>query len=349
MRNSSFSDHSLKRLIVRHFPFLRTVYRRVLYPAYRNLPDPLYRIVDTCWHRHESDSGGARYLYEYFKWQKQLRFEKESADDVAEKVTVILLSFKRVQNMQSIVRGLLKAPFVEKIIVSNNNPEYDITRWISLKDPRLRLINQSKPTAPGMRFELARQEPGKYFLSIDDDVFLYPSQVRRLIKACLNNSGSPYGVQGENRNEAIRPENDSSVAPDGWESGLSGFNRQVDVLNRVYAFTREHLEEMYRLAKLLGIAVGELANGEDILLSFSGRSRPFMVDVGKILSCLSQDRDGIATWSTRNGFFQERSRLYDRLMAATGRRAAEDPVRGPAGAGDSVRRSSRGLGGSRQG
>jgi hypothetical protein len=285
------------------------VYRSLLYPAYQRLPDPIYRLLDTFAYRNDSDLGGIGYYRQYLKWRRHIRQRSTAWDALPHKVTVILLSFKRVRNIRLIVQGLLNAPFVETIIVSNNNPEYRIEEWIRIKDGRLRVINQPKRTAPGIRFELARREHGEYFLTIDDDVFLYAHQLQMLLKALMEDPISPYGLQGENRGLP------DSEEQNGWHSGLSGFAGEVDVINRVYAFTREHLEEMYRLARLLNIEVGELANGEDLLLSFSGNTKPRLVNAGRITACLSENRNDVATWATRKDFFAERSRLFVRLQA----------------------------------
>jgi hypothetical protein len=266
-------------------------------------------LLDTFAYRNDSDLGGIGYYRQYLKWRRHIRQRSTAWSALPHKVTVILLSFKRVRNIRPIVQGLLNAPFVETIVVSNNNPEYRIEEWIRIKDAKLRVINQPKRTAPGIRFELARREHGEYFLTIDDDVFLYADQLQMLLQALMENPNSPYGLQGENRS---LPDSEEET---GWHSGLGGFVGQVDVINRVYAFTREHLEEMYRLARLLNIEVGEIANGEDLLLSFSGNARPRLVNAGRITACLSENRDGVATWATRQDFFGERSRLFGRLQA----------------------------------
>jgi len=295
---------------VRSLPL--SIYRQLLYPAYLRLPDPVYRFVDTLVYRNDCNLGGPGYYREYLKWRWHIS-TNNSVGTLPHKLTVILLSFKRVRNIQLIVQGLLKLPFVETIIVSNNNPEYRIEQWIHFKDPRVRLINQPKPTPPGIRFELARGESGKYFLTIDDDVFLYSHQLTTLAKALMDDSLSPCGIQGENREFGTQNNGQRS---EGWHSGISGFDGRVDVINRVYAFTREHLDEMYQLAARLNIEVGALANGEDLLLSFSGYSKPRLIKVGRILGCLSENREGIATWTSRAGFFAERRGLYDKLLAA---------------------------------
>ena len=80
---------------------------------------------------------------------------------------------------------------------------------------------------------------------IDDDTFLRPDQLRQLFSALVTDPSAPHGIQGETYQG---PTEESSHH--GWKPGLRG-NRRVDAINRAYFFTREHLEELYRLAGLL--------------------------------------------------------------------------------------------------
>src|SRR4051812_46165654 len=47
-----------------------------------------------------------------------------------ERCTVVLLSYRRPQNIEWLVRGYLKCDFVTRVIVSNNNPDVDLTRHL---------------------------------------------------------------------------------------------------------------------------------------------------------------------------------------------------------------------------
>ncbi len=135
---------------------LNKLYRKVLYPAYQRSPDPLYRLIDTYLYRNDSPLGGPGYYREYLRWLRHIRRCECREVELPHKLSVILLSFSRMKNMRLIVRGLLNLPFVETVVVSNNNPAVHIEKWIGIKDPRLRLINQPRRTAPGIRDDAHR-------------------------------------------------------------------------------------------------------------------------------------------------------------------------------------------------
>ena len=119
----------------------------------------------------------AAYLSEYIRWQWDAHFVPVRVlEERPIRATVILLSYKRVRNIQPIVRSLLKASCVGKVIVSNNNPDLRLDDWLRLRDDRVQVIDQPVRRFPGVRFELARQDGGEYFLTLDDDVFLFPRQ-----------------------------------------------------------------------------------------------------------------------------------------------------------------------------
>jgi hypothetical protein len=243
------------------------------------------------------------YIRQFLRWKRRPATPPVCSYAGPEKLTVILLSYRRIRNMEPLVANLLHTDFVAKVIVSNNNPEYRIGEWIRLRDPRLHLIDQPQRTPAGIRFELARHEPGPYFLSIDDDVLLHPEQVLRLFEHLVADPSVPHGFQGEEYN----PDH-----PRLWDVALRG-EREVDNLNCLYAFHKDHVIEMERLAGELGIDLGGLANGEDILVSAGGTGRPRIHDLGEVLICLSSHRAGVATWRSRRGFFHERQELFGKL------------------------------------
>jgi hypothetical protein len=273
------------------------------------LRNPYYEVLCTYFKRSEYQLRAMptrlEYIRQFLHWKRQAETTPVCSYGGNEKLTVILLSYRRVRNMEPLVANLLHTDFVEKVIVSNNNPEYRIGEWIRLRDPRLQLIDQPQRTPPGIRFELARHEPGPYFLSIDDDVLLYPEQVLRLFEHLVANPGVPHGFQGEE----YKPDH-----PRLWDVALRG-EREVDNINCLYAFHKDHLIEMERLADQLGIELRELANGEDLLVSASGAGRPRVHELGQVLICLSSHREGVATWRSRRNFFQERRELFGKLRA----------------------------------
>lgn len=282
--------------------------------SYR-IPNPYHELLSSFRHlpQYRWARPRSQYLHHYLRWRREVLRTPPVTVPGPEKLTVILLSYRRVRNMEPIVEALLRAAFIERIVVSNNNPEIRIGEWIRLRDERLRLIDQPRRTAPGIRFELAREEPGRFFLSIDDDVLLSPEQVKRLFLALVARPEAPHGIQGEDYVGESK-----QTFPPYWRVDRKDHEGQVDNLNTVYAFTRDHLAEMERLAGLLGLdraAMAEMGNGEDLLISASGTERPYIHDVGPVAFCLSSHRIGVATWASRPGFFTERKELFLKLRA----------------------------------
>jgi len=99
----------------------------------------------------------------------------------------------------------------------------------------------------------------------------------------------------------------------------------VDVLNRAYFFTASHrdrvfelLEELYRRSPELR----PLPFGDDIVLSFAGRGRPMIQDVGALLFHPSGDDPAGARWN-EPGFQEHRARIFRELQQIAPRR--DDP------------------------
>lgn len=287
---------------------------------------PLYQLARSLlypgqYHTPPLSPWRTRFLLRYLQWQKNARLSSRVTLEGPQKLCIILLAWKRMHNMEPIVRSLLRADFIERIIVSNNNPDYRISDWITLRDDRIRLVDQPVKRAAGIRFELARAEAGsRYFMSIDDDIFLYPEQVKQLFMEMIARQDAPHGIQGERF--VGKPQNVSRFnvpLNHGWKVAIRRKEEQVDVINMVYGFNQDQVEEAYWLAQQLGMNVAEMANGEDILLSMSGRERPWIHDVGVVAECISAAQTGVSTWRTRQNFFAERAELFQAIKECKAR------------------------------
>lgn len=232
---------------------------------------------------------------------------------------VILLSYKRPANVEWLVRSYLRCSFVGKIIVSNNNPEIDLERLApSLADPRVKLIRQPVATRQGVRFPLALEHAGdlEYFLSPDDDCFLYPHQIESLYRRLLAQPEIPHGIAGEVR----RPVKDMKSYP--FAIGVRG-DEEVDHLTELYLFTAQQARTALEIYQQLGWHdAARVGNGEDIVLSFSGRGKPRIHRYGRRLRCNSAWAEGIATWSSHQNFFAERAMIHGKLRKLRPRPAA---------------------------
>ena len=226
-----------------------------------------------------------------------------------EKLTVIVLNHKRPENVGQIAQYVLRAGFVGKLIISNNSQEYSIADYIKVKDPRLVLIDQKTPSGVGISFELAQEHHARYYLRVDDDIFLHPAQLQWIYWNLRQSSDRPHGIFGA----ALSSDKDSEKE---WpfvhrRNALA----PVEILNGLFAFTRAHLDEYFRLCGLLGITDQKtLMNGEDIVLSYSGDKKPLIHNIGPIWECASEASPGVALHQSRPRFYEERWKMFSDLQ-----------------------------------
>jgi hypothetical protein len=248
----------------------------------------------------------------YARLKIATRFSAEAAAVCGKTCVAVLLSHNRPQNMPLLVEAALRNRFVARVIVSNSNPEVRMRDWITSKDPRLVITDEATRTQPGHRLVLAKQTGAEYILSIDDDIFLAPAQWKSLFEFLLADEQCPHGIVGD----VYCPEMESSNGL--LFNHVSGRDMEVDVLTGVYAFTGEHLRRVFELAARIGVSnLSQLRNGEDILLSFSGRTRPHIHAVKPALLCASGCLPGIALWKSDDGFWDERIRVFKKVRDAS--------------------------------
>jgi hypothetical protein len=243
----------------------------------------------------------------YERWEAATRTPAQWSRP--ERITVILQSYNRVANIEAVARAFVACACVDRIVITNNNPAYKLRDWIRIDDPRIEIIEQLSPRAATERYLIARDEPGQWFLSVDDDVFMFPEAVGRLFGLLLESPEVPHGLCG------------------GWYRPPEGLGEEivvhaeatVDILYRVYAFTRAHVREYFRILETLGYredaairrmslrpreraaAGAVIIADDDVLLSFSGNGRPKIHDIRDYLNCPSEGRRNVAQW--RHGDF----------------------------------------------
>jgi len=259
---------------------------------------------------HYFPRGRLRFARDALRWERVARFGPRVRTRRAERATAIVLSFRRQRNIDVIARSILKCDVIGRLIVRNSNPDVEIGRWVSVRDPRLVVEDRGVNAGAVARFEIARREPAEFFYVRDDDLLLYPLQVAALVEALVEDPLAPHGLFGQRRRPA-----------GGFEDGVQSVNGPIDVLNRAYALTRGHLDEFFRLLERLGMHAGgdrlapdSIDRGDDMLLSFSGGAPPRCHDVGPLLDCPTQWLPGVAVWR-EGGFREYRERLYARLAA----------------------------------
>ncbi|MBU2259629.1 hypothetical protein KKC44_03395 [Patescibacteria group bacterium] len=248
-----------------------------------------------------------KWLMQYRKWKSLVEREYSQRSSAEGPFTAIIQNYKRPWNMEPVVKALLATPLVGKVIVSNNNPVCDLGKWFKLKDERVELIRQPKERSTAERFRIAKEIDSEFFLAVDDDLFLRHDQYQKICDALIKNPSVPHGVCGQVLNEY-----------GGFNYNIHGTNQEVDGLNRIYAFTKDHLDNFCKMTKSMGIddnsEMWSKSLWDDMTISLSGNGKPICLNIGEYLDCPSQGGRS-AAW-TQEGFFEFRESFYKKLLVS---------------------------------
>lgn len=218
---------------------------------------------------------------------------------------LVLPSFARPQNLDLAVRLALRARSIGEIRVVDDHPDIRVARWIEVRHPRLSIHRTRGRVGPVARYLEARASGAARVVSVDDDLFLAPRILDRLVARLDASPHVPHGVYGQR------------WGGDRFEDNLARFDGEVDLLNRAYAFTAAHLRRYFELLDALGIDLDDprasQALDDDIPLAFAGERRPRVHDLGAWLDCPTE-RSGMARWR-RDDAEAVRRALYLRLRA----------------------------------
>ncbi len=219
----------------------------------------------------------------------------------------ILCSYKRPQNVKSILTALLASNRFGKIYLCNNNPEnltHDLLQ--GLTDTRLQIVEQLKPTGKvSSLWTICRNDPSEFFFNPDDDMFPTVNQINYLMDRLAEDPERVHGTEGQ-----------IIIGPKQFNIASRHGNKvlPVDILNCIYAFTKSHVSRFWQILDLLGIStdkgrLDELGRkGDDIILSVCS-SMPAMLHDLAIRRCASSD-SSIAAWKSP-GFFEFRTNLLE--------------------------------------
>ncbi|MCB1866628.1 MAG: methyltransferase domain-containing protein [Chromatiales bacterium] len=220
----------------------------------------------------------------------------------AAKITVVIPVYTRPQNLPHLLRAPLACPFVERIVISNSNTAIDVRAFIPYDDPRIVAINEPRRFGVGVRWLRCAEHPAEFYLSFDDDVFLSTAAIYELVERLLARPGAPAGIRGGRFLET----------GERWVG-----TGPVDTLWGVFCFTRAQLDRCIAIAGRLGIDLGELRNGEDVLLSLAGDMRP-EARWHDNLFCHSY-RSAEAIHKREDGFDSQRRELHARTLRLVSR------------------------------
>ena len=234
-------------------------------------------------------------------WKVRCRFGPSTTYSSTSRVGVVLLSYNRAANMDPILRAVLKCQFVDRVLLSNNNSRKRVDDFISVSDRRFASIDQTSDQRPGNRWSIARDQLSdcEIILALDDDVFLYPRQIRQLVARVQAEPQSVHGFAGMT-GRSYRSESDEIV----------------DHVVRAYATTQDNIKRYFELIGRMGEAAADVERiGDDIVISLAAPGPPRIHAVGLVLSCASSTQDGVAVnreddfTSVRDLIFSEATRV----------------------------------------
>jgi len=207
------------------------------------------------------------------------------------------------------VRNILKCQFVDKIIVSNHNPEVRIENMVKIRDERLVFINQKSRRGCGYRWIIANEINPEYLIVVDDDILLFPSQLRTLFKNLIEEPEIPHGISG------------MLHLDDGEFEFHEKENMQVDYLCETYAVSRQNLNRYLELVKFLAnqnsLSMMIESSADFMLISQTGSQNPKIHNVGRLFRCPTFNEPGVAVHKDQDfdTSMVAVSRVLDNLIA----------------------------------
>ena len=208
--------------------------------------------------------------------------------NIPQKATVLVTYFNpaRMEHINPQVRNLLKCNFVDRVIISNHNPDVRIEKLVKVRDKRLIFINQEIKRGCGFRWAVAAEFDPEYLIVVDDDILLFPSQLAKLFQHLISEPEIPHGFTGMQHTE------------NGEFEYYERVDMDVDFLCEVYAVTRQnlrqyrelehHIERDTYLTKLVDSSM------DFMLISQTGLHNPRIHNVGRIFRCPTFNQAGIA-------------------------------------------------------
>ena len=230
-----------------------------------------------------------KYLFKYLLWTLNGYFGRHLTINTPHKVTVLITYYHpiRMTHINNQIRNILKCDFIEKVIVSNHNPEIKIEDRITINDKRLVFINQNRRRGCVFRWYIAKTLSAEYIISIDDDILLFPFQLKELFQHLVREPDRPHGFSGFIllENEVLRYRERENI--------------EVNYLCEVYAVTKKQVERYFeierRLAEMDKSVVGLIESYHDfIVISQTGSQNPKIHKVGTIFRSETFMTPGVA-------------------------------------------------------
>lgn len=223
-------------------------------------------------------------------------------------LAVIILNYRRPQNIGAIARDVRQALPDAPIFVLDQAETDTLRARTDIRWSDIWFQRAEANRGAGARVPLAAAMPFDHYLAIDDDTFLTPQQIARLVELLRAEPDRAHGIWGR-RLEF----NDGAVT---FRNFMIRLNAPVSILNRVYAFSRAQATAAIDLSARLGFASWhDIGAVDDVLLSCASAKPPLLHDLGDIVECPTSNETGIAVWKG-DGYNERCAEVTRQLIAA---------------------------------
>ena len=220
---------------------------------------------------------------------------------------VIILNYKRAQNIGAIATAAREALPDAPIFVYDQGERDDFLRRDDVPWGEVWVLRATANGGSGARLMLASRLPFDFYIAIDDDTFLLPSQIRRLAELVLGEPDRAHGIAGQRL--------ELHAGQIGWRHHMRRLNGAVSILNQVYAFSRRQAVAALELSVRLGFPTWvEIGSLDDVMLSCASAKPPLCHDLGDFGECPTSSQKGVAQW-VDEGFFARRIACAHDLLA----------------------------------
>lgn len=213
------------------------------------------------------------------------------------KITAILLSWRRLKNVQRIIDELAGSSMITEIMLWNNDPD------VKLDFPGVITVNSPRNYLCFARYCLAPLASQNTIWFQDDDLLITRAQLDTVYSAYIQDTSRVYGTVGRD-------------VVNGFYTTDTVYGECDIVLGQAMLFNR----------KLLHYAFGPFGSmppdmtEDDIVFSMATPRRPFAVDISPIEDLGSGD--DAALWK-KPGHFERRQKAVDFMLAWRSRAAQE--------------------------
>ena len=224
-------------------------------------------------------------------------------------LTVVLPVFTRPENLALSVSLALRTPGVTEVRVCLNDPAMRAEDLLDENDQRIVVDLARVRRGPVERYRAAARGTGSHSVSPDDDLFLHPRQLRGLADRALGEPRCAHGIYGQLFDTGAQRYTQNLCRRDGT----------VHVLNRAYAFSRDHLVRYLALLDSLDVPTdaARIAIDDDIVLSFAAEGLPQVHDLGPWIDCPSETDPRVSRFGRRDAA-RRRCALFNDLARRAG-------------------------------